>query len=90
MCNPMSNEKEKENGNQLLIGHWRTDPLFLNLRSSEIHLFYKYRSIDIPVVGKIFILLFESRVSVRPYKSLTNLNKGKETRDCTSRAFSFA
>ena len=21
-------------------GHWRTDPLFLNLRSSEIHLFY--------------------------------------------------
>ena len=22
------------------FGHWRTDPLFLNLRSSEIHLFY--------------------------------------------------
>ena len=27
-------------GGAWLLGHWRTDPLFLNLRSSEIHLFY--------------------------------------------------
>ena len=47
LLNPILYVEVKNQGVNLLCregnsqpGHWRTDPLFLNLRSSEIHLFY--------------------------------------------------
>ena len=57
-------------------GHWRTDPLFLNLRSSEIHLFYNLGDFYWHFLEILWLSFFPEIRNLTTFTRLMDYNNG--------------